>query len=339
MAFGNRILTTTQDKMGAVLVDTVLNSNVFAGKMLKSAKPWRGEKMKFPIKFQKNTTGGSFAGFDTLSTSATNNRVNMEYSPKNYSIAVALPLDELSVNATEEKIIDLASIEVQSAAQDMADDVGTLFWSDGTGNGSKDFLGLAAIVDDGNTVATIGGLSRATYTTLASTVTASSGTISLAKLRTLYNAVSSGSVRPTSAYCTEAVFGFYEALLQPQEHINKTEDMMKSKMAGGSGFSTLFYQGIPVFADEKATSGAFVFLNENFIDWYALPFAKTQPVKYKSQDIAGNDYSSVLGLGFSWSDWIIPANQAAVVGHVYLAGELVTTDPKRHGKLTSITGV
>lgn len=338
MAFGNRILTTTQDKMAPILVDTVLNSNIFAGKMLKKAKKWSGEKMKFPVKTSKNTTGASFSGFDTLSTSATNNRVNMEYSPKNYSIAVALPLDELSVNATEEKIIDLASVEVQSAALDMADDIGTLFWADGTGNGGKDFLGLGAIVDDGSSVATIGGLSRSTYPTLAGTVTASSGTISLAKLRTLYNAVSSGSVRPTSAYCTEAVFGFYESLLQPQEHIMKTDSVMKNGMVGGTGFSTLFYQGIPIFADEKATSGAFVFLNENFVDWYALPFAQTKPIQYKAQ-IDGLDSSSVMGLGFSWSDWIIPSNQAAVVGHVYLAGELLTTDPKRHGKLTGITGV
>jgi len=338
MAFGNRILTTTQDKMAPILVDTVLNSNVFAGKMLKAAKPWRGEKMKFPVKTAKNTTGASFSGFDTLSTSATNNRVNMEYSPKNYSIAVALPFDELSVNATAEKVIDLASVEVQSAALDMADDIGTLFWSDGTGNGGKDFLGLGAIVDDGSSVATIGGLSRSTYPTLAGTVTSSSGPLSLAKIRTLYNAISSGSIRPTSAYGTEAVYGFYEALLQPQEHIMKTDSMMKSGMAGGTGFSTLHFQGIPVFADEKCTSGQFVFLNENFIEWYALPFANTKPIQYKAQ-IDGVDTSSVMGLGFSWSDWIIPSNQAAVVGHVYLAGELVTTDPKRHGKLTAITGV
>lgn len=338
MAFGNRILTTTQDKMAPVLVDTVLNSNVFAGKMLKKAKPWSGEKMKFPVKTAKNTTGASFSGFDTLSTSATNNRVNMEYSPKNYSIAVALPFDELSVNATSEKIIDLASIEVQSAALDMADDIGTLFWSDGTGNGGKDFLGLGAIVDDGSSVATIGGLSRSTYPTLAGTVTSSSGTLSLAKMRTLYNAISSGSIRPTSAFCTEAVFGFYESLLQPQEQIMKTDSVMRNGMTGGTGFSTLFYQGIPVFADEKCTSGQFVFLNENFIDWYALPFANTKAIQYKAQ-IEGVDTSSVMGLGFSWSDWIIPSNQAAVVGHVYLAGELLTTDPKRHGKLTAIAGV
>ena len=57
------------------------------------------------------------------------------------------------------------------------------------------------------------------------------------------------------------------------------------------------------------------------------------------QDIDGNDYSSVEGLGFSWSGWIKPSNSASVVGHIYLGGELCTWNPKRHGRLTGITGV
>ena len=36
--------------------------------------------------------------------------------------------------------------------------------------------------------------------------------------------------------------------------------------------------------------------------------------------IKGNDYDAPLGLGFSWSDWIVPANAGAVVGHIYFGG-------------------
>lgn len=79
--------------------------------------------------------------------------------------------------------------------------------------------------------------------------------------------------------------------------------------------------------------------NEDYIDFYALPLALTEPVNFKSQDVKGNDYSSVKGLGFSWSNWIKPSNQAAVVGHIYLGGELVTSGPRFSGRLTGITGV
>ena len=79
-------------------------------------------------------------------------------------------------------------------------------------------------------------------------------------------------------------------------------------------------------------------LNEDFVDWYALPYYNAKAIGYKSQ-IEGNDYDAPVGLGFSWSDWIIPANSASVVGHVYFGGQFITTNPKRHGKLTGVTGV
>lgn len=341
MSFGNRVTTTTQDKLMPKVVDTILNSNVFATRMIGRAKKWTGEKMKFPIKYKKNVTGGSFAGFDTFSTNATDNRVNLEFTPKFYEIAVSLPLDELSVNATTEKVIDLAKVELSSTAQDMADDIGDLFYGDGTGNANKDFLGLGAIVDDGSSVATIGGLSRATYPTLQSTVTASGGTLSLAKMSTLYNDVTSGSQKPTIGISDEAVFSLYEQLLQPQERIAKDVSMMKDAkgMTAGTGFTGLFYKGFAILADEKATAQTLFFLNEDYIEWRALPVSMTQPVQFKSTDIEGNDYSSVTGLGFSWSGWIKPTNAATIVGHVYLGGELLTDNPKRQGKLTGITSI
>lgn len=338
MSFSNRVLTTTQDKLVPMVVDTILNSNVFASRMLSRAKKWSGETMKFPIKYQKNSTGGSFSGFDTFSTAASDTRVRLSFDPKFQHITVALPLDELSVNATEERVLDLAALEMQSSAQDMADDIGTAFYADGTGNSNKDFLGLGAIVDDGSSVATYGGLSRSTYSTLNSTVTASSGTISLAKMATLFNAVTSGSQRPTLGLSTEAVWALIEQLIQPQERIVKDVGMKKD-LTLSTGATGISYKGMPIIADEKCTSQTLFFVNENFLDFYALPMAGQKPAKFKSQDIEGNDYSEVMGLGFSWSDWIKPVNSASVVGQIYLGGELISANPKRHGKLTGITSV
>lgn len=217
----------------------------------------------------------------------------------------------------------------------------------GTGNGSKDFLGLEAIVDDGTNAATYGTLTRASYDPLDSTVTASSGTLTLAKMATLYSDAASGSVSPTASYVTEAIFNFYEELLQPQERITKTVSMMKGRSrglnsggyTGGTGFTALTYKGMPVLADEKCTAQVMYFVNEDFLDFYALPFAMNHPVKYKSQDIEGNDYSEVMGLGFSWSKWIRPINSASITSHIHLSGEFLSANPKRHAKLTGITGV
>lgn len=351
-ALGTRVTTTTQSKLMPKVVDTILNSNVLATRMLAKASKYNGERMKFPVKYQTNSTATSFSGFDSFSTSASTTRVNLEFVPKFSQITVALPLDELSANATEEKIIDLAKLELASSAQDFADNIGTQFYGDGTGNGSKDFLGLEAIVDDGTNAATYGTLARSTFTTLKSTVTAAaSNKISLAQMSTLYNSASSGSQTPSLGLTTEAVFALYEQLLQPQERIAKTVSMINTQggnhsmgvpggdFVGGTGFTGLYFKGFPILADEKCVSGNLYFVNEDFLDWYALPVAMTTPIQYRSQSIDGNDYSDVTGLGFSWSDWIKPTNAAAIVGHIYLGGELISANPKRHSKLTGITGV
>ena len=339
-SFGNRVTTITQDYLAPKLVDTVLNSNVGLTRFISAAKKWRGEQMKYPIKVSQNSTGSSFSGFDTFSTSASNTRIKLAYDPKFYKITVTLPLDELSVNATEDKVLDLAAIEMSSSAQDMADDLGTIFYSDGTGNSGKNPLGLGALCDDGTNVATIGEQTRATYSTLCSTVTDSGGALSLAKMTTLYHAIQSGTQKPSIGLTTQTVFGLYEQLLNPQERIVKDISTMKGGLTGGAGFTGLWFKGFPIIADEKCTSDYLYFLNEDYIDWVALPVWGTEPIKYKSDKIEGNDYDSIpKGLGFSWSGWIKPSNSGTVISHIYMGGNFITTNPKRHGVLTGITSV
>lgn len=335
--YGQRIQTTVQTSYLPYVVDTILNGNVLFTRIVKGSKKWNGRTLRAPVKISKNTTGTSFSGFDTFSTAATDNRQNLEFTPSFYQISVALPGDELAVADTEEKVLDLMKLTIQSDSEDMADDLGTIFYADGTGNGSKDPLGLGALVDDGSAVANIGGLSRSTYPTLQSTVTASGGTLTLAKMDTLHSAVTSGSQSPTAWYTTETAWNFYGQLLRPQERITKTAGTMKG-MVGGTGFSALEYSGKPVLSDEKCTSGVLFALNENYLNFHALPFFNAKPIGYKSQ-IKGNDYSAPMGLGFSWSDWIVPANSGSVVGHIYFGGQFITNNPKRQGKLTGITGV
>ncbi|WP_457635789.1 phage major capsid protein [Persephonella sp.] len=336
----NRVLTTTNTRLLPKVVDTVLGSNVFATRMLSNAQKWIGEKIKKSLKISKSSQGGSFDNFDVFSTNAEDTRRNLEFEAKFYRQTVVLPLSEISKNkADEQRMIDLIAVEMASSAEDMADGIGNLFYGDGTGNSGKDFLGLEGIVDDGTNVATYGGLSRATYSTLNSTVTASGGTLSLAKMATLYSSISSGSVKPTLGLCSETVFDLYEQLLQSQERIAKDVPAMRNGLTGGTGFTGLYYKGFPILADEKATAGTLYFVNEDFLEFRALPVAMTEPINFRIRDIEGNDYTNVNGLGFSWSGWIKPTNQASVIGHIYLGGELWSSNPKRHGKLTGITSI
>ena len=342
MAQPNMLTTVTNQTLAPEVIDTILDSNVGLTRFLMRTKAWKGETKKVPIKYQKGVAGSSFSGMDTFSTAASDTRINMSFTPKFYEKNCAIPLDQIWINesAGEAKILDLAQIEMASAGEDMADSLGNLFYSDGTGNSNKDFTGLAAMVDDSSNVVTYGGLSRSTYVTLKSTYTSASSTLTLAKMATLYAAIKSGSIKPTVGLTTEIVFNLYEQLLQPQERIDKDVPMMKGKMTAGTGFTGLFYKGFPILEDEKCTSGYLYFLNEDFIDFYAVE-AKTgvESVKFKVTDIKGNDYSNVEGLGFKWSNWIKPINQASVVGHFYIGGDFICNNPKRQGVLYSITTV
>ena len=341
VALGNRITTTTQDYYLPKVVDTILNGNVFATRMLRASKEWRGNQIKKPIKYQKGVSGGSFSGLDTFSTTASDTRVNLVYDPAFYEINVTIPLKEVWTNAASnpEQVLDLIEVEIEGRAEDAADEIGTMFYSTGTGNASKDFLGLEAIVDDTTNVTTIGGLSRSTYTTLKSTVTASGGTLTLAKVDTLFSAITSGAQKPSIGYTTETVWDLFSQLFTAQERINKDVQMIKNGLTTGGGATAIVYKGVPFLADEKATSGVLYLLNENYLDFFAMSTKEgTEPVKFSSQ-IEGNDYMAPMGLGFSWSGWIKPTNAAALVGHMYLGGELISWNFKRHGKLTGITSI
>lgn len=343
MAASNRVDVITNNLINKGIADTILGGNVYTVRTLMATKAWKsGKTWDKAIKYQKSTTGGSFSGLDLFSTSSDDNQVKFAFDPKYFEQPVNLIGTEVARNKlTGAMVEDMMSLEVQSKLEDALDSIGTLLFSDGTGNSSKDFLGLAALVDDGTTVATLGGLSRSTYTTIKSTKTASGGTLTLAKMATLNTAISEGAqLNPTLNVTTETVADLYEQLLQPQERISKDVSMMKGGLTVGTGATGFHYKGRPLLADPKATSGVLFMLNEKFIDFFAFPYKPfgEQELAFEAK-FEGTVYSEVKGLGFTVSEWLKPDNASAATKHIYLGGEQVCWNPKRSGKLTGVTGV
>lgn len=336
------LTVTTQDKMLPMVVDTVLRENVGLSRILGAAKngKWEGETMKKTIKVSKNTTGGFFTGYDILDTTATDNLQQLSFAPKFRYKAVSLAGTDLMVNGVSStKVIDIAAQAMESTAMDLADDMGTDFY---TGLGTGDTMnGLANIIDDGGDAATYGGLTRATYTTLNATDTASSGSISFVKMTTLYNAISDGSQTPTLGLTTREIFALVESLFVSQENINKTIPEIKGGLTNGGGYTALYWKGVPIVADRKAVSGYFYYVNENFLDFYALNPEGAQALgfesfKYKAVH-EGSGAEPAMGHGFSWGGWKKPINQVAVVSQILFAGNFISWNPRRHGRLTGIT--
>ena len=356
MTFGNRVLTITQDEIIPSAVDVILGGNWITYRALFSGKKWNGYRLSRPLKVAKSTLGGSFSGLDPHSTATVDTRVTMYYDPRGYEMPVSIPGIEKAVNRTEAEVINLVKIEVESATEDALDDLGDMFYGNGTGNSSKDFLGWDALIDDGTSVGTLGGLLRTNYDPyLDSTRTASGGTLDLDKLATLTSAVSAGSSqknRPSVFVSNETVSDLYESLLTPTVRANyesfglpvmthtSKAPIRSSELKGTAGFMSLTFRGIPWIADEKSTAQTLWAPNENYMFWYGLSDPDLKPINLGTgtMETPYEEFPS-KNVGFQWTGFMRPINQYGEVAHMYLLGNYVNWNPKRNGRLTGITGV
>lgn len=343
---GVNITTTTNQYLAPAWVDQVLRDNFFFGKILEKTEKWNGSQMLFPIKYQKGVGSVAFNGFDLLPITQQPVSVNMTFFPTFVATNVALAGSDLSVNKTQMQTLNLMQVMMESRAQDAADDIGNFLQGDGTSFGGKAPMGLAGIVDNGSTLASYGGLSRATYPGLNATVTASGGTISLLKVRQLWNAISDGPIRPDTILTDYTTWAYFEQLLTPFQRNTLTnfeaKSMKSPKTATAGGYADLVWDGMEIYRDKKIVAGNFYMLNTDILKFHGLNWWEGTKVSPKAKDIEENVYEDSMyapGNAFTWTGWIRSYNQGAINGFMIFGGQLICTDPFRNGVLTGIAGV
>jgi hypothetical protein len=333
--------TTTNQYLAPAWVDQVLKDNFFFGEILANTEKWNGSQMLHAIKYQKGVASVAFNGFDQLPTSQQPVTVNMTFYPTFVATNVALSGSDLSINKTPLQTLNLMKTMMKSRAQDGADDIGNFFQGDGTSFGGKAPNGLANIVDNGTVASTFGGLSRATYTGLNSTVTASSGTISLLKVRVLANAITDGRVAPDFALTDYTTWSYFEQLLQPFQRNTYTDFQ---NMDAGTGYKAkgIIWDGLVIYKDKKVVTGNFYLLNKEFLKFFGLNWWEGTAVSLEDKNIQGNIYNynpANATKAFTWTNWIKAYNQGAVNGFMIMGGQLVCTNPSRQAVLTGVLGV
>lgn len=339
---GVNVTTTTNQYLAPFWVDLILRDNYFFGKMMQKTKKWNGSQMLFPIKYQKGTSSVAFNGFDLLPITQQPVSVNMTFYTSFVATNVALAGSDMSINATPMETLKLMKVTMESRSQDAADDIGNFLQGDGTSFGGKAPMGLTGAVDNGTVLANYGGLSRAAYNGLNSTVTASGGTISLVKVRTLWNAISDGPVIPDFIITDYTTWGYFEQLQTPFQRNNQDFSPSQRTVASTSGYSEQRWDGMIISRDKKVTSGYFYMLNLKYLEWYALKWWEGESVSPKAKDIEGNVYQDKMyapGSAFTWTGMIRAYNQGAVNGFMILGGQLINLAPFRNGVLTGVTGV
>jgi len=357
-SFGTRVTALTQNWLLPKVVDNTLNGNIIALRLIGNAKQGKGTSIDRAIKYQNSGTATSFFGLDTFTSVPLDTKVTLSYDMRGVRIPLAVSGMEAVANAVSEtQVTDLIKNTVEESETELVDAVGDMAYSTGTGNSNKDFLGLGAIVDDGTDVSTIGSLSRTTYSVLNATRTASGGTLTLAKLATLFSAVSSGSSSSTSTLMTsnETVWDLYEQLLTPtvRENYSMLGTLTMGQSGGASreqglkgtaGFVAVTYKGIGWVRDEKSTSQTVWMLNENRLDyhgWDAKGMFGYNSIKMGSTTFEGlyaetpmSNYS-----GFNWTGFRAPTNQFSGLADIIILGNFLSWEPRRQGRLTGVTGV
>ena len=323
-----------RDALAQVVAGSLV-ANPLARILLKNSEAWRGgEKFKQPIKYKANGTFRTFRGLDTLDRSRQDTVVNMEFDYKNAAVSINMAADEMAIAKSDTSITDKVKAKIEEAGLDLEQSLGTVFYGAGAGN---DFEGLGNIIDDGTTAATIGGLSRTTYTALKAIVEASGGTLTAQLMSDVWNQVSDAGIQPDYLFADSTVASLVEKILAT---VNQHLSLGKGVGDYHMGATSMHYKGAPVLIDKSATSGSLFFVNSKNIR-----FVRVAPLTEQGEVAIGvkiTEFDQVpegdmANLGFVYAPMQRSFNQQAYSGDILLRGNVVPKDPGRHGKITGIT--
>lgn len=273
-----------------------------------------GAKIQVPLIYGLNSTAGSYAGYDSIPTTPQEGITSALYDWKEFATSIAISGAEEAKNRGDAEVIDLLAAKV-TQAEETTTEVLDYTWlrSDGTGNSSKDMLGLLGLIA---TTGDIGGIPAADTTLDAagasitywqSFVDSVAEPLTLAKMAKGYNSPSVGNHKPDLVITTQILYEKYESLLQPNERFTN------SKLAD-AGFDNLMFKGTTIFWDDYTTSGVMYFVNSKHL------------FLIRHSDV-----------WFTHTPFVKPHGQNARYSQILLMGELVVNNRQRQGKLTAKT--
>jgi len=274
-----------------------LEDNVFSARplvfFLKQAGQIRqiggGNKIVLPLIYAQNSTAGSYQGYDVIATTPQDGISAAEYDWKQYAVSVSISGIEEAMNSSEQEVIDLLEAKVMQAEETVMEQMDSMFFGDGTGNGGKNWNGLANLVNQNAT--TVGNIDPAANAFWQSNINTTAEALTIARMETLYNTASVGNDRPNVVLTTQALYEKYNGLLQPQLRYTDTR-------TADAGFENLVFHGAPVTYDTYCTAGVMFMLNSKYLRlvghkdvWFKpTPFVRpeNQDARYMQMLVYGN---------------------------------------------------
>jgi len=249
------IASTTLKNYVPKLVDNIFTARPLVY-FLKQAGQIRqipgGERIVIPLIYGTNTNVGSYSGYDTLTTTQQAGISAAEYTWKQFYAGITISGIEEAQNSGEAAIIDLLEGKIMQAEESITEAMDIMFFSNGTGNGGKDWNGLLNLLYDNSPAfgtAVVGGIDGSTETFWRSYHDNTAAALTIAAMATAYNTASVGNDQPNVILTSQVLYEKYETLLQPQLRFTDTK-------TADAGFQNLMYKGAPVVYDANLSAGA-----------------------------------------------------------------------------------
>jgi hypothetical protein len=293
------IITTTIQARGSALADNVSRNNALLMKMRErgNVKPFSGGNVILEeIMYNDASTlnAGSYSGYDTIDITPNSPISAAQFDIKQYAAAVSISGLEMLQNSGKEQIIDLLEGRIAVAEAQLQNQISAGLYSDGTGNGGKDIVGLAAAVSTSPTSGTYGGINRATWTfwrNVAFDATTDGGAAATAaNIQSYMNRVAVQLVRGTDRPdIIVADNNYYRAYLESLQAIQR----ISSETSGGAGFTSLKYFGAGFNCDVYLDGGIGGSAPANRMYFLNTKYLKFRPHRDRNFTPIGGDRQSV----------------------------------------------
>lgn len=356
MANSQDLLDIVLDDIAPKVVDTVLTSNIALQVLQSRIVKITGKNKQYPVRVSKQNNATAFDGFDLLNTNYVNKNNKLTFLPKNVTIPVVLADTDIASSQGTQAVIDFTIEQTEEAAQELAEFLGWLLYLDGTTYSGKapDWFRSAI-----KTSWTYGWLDYGTYTTLQATVnsTTALASLTITLLDDMYRAISSGNNVPTHIITTKTIFQKIKTLLTITNFASSGQlgstmgealvwagsliPWARPGLYGNFWFTELFYNGMPIIADEQCPAGYLFMLNINTWDLLVQEMPSSQgytPIMIQSNVITGQYDINVEKKfnGFSRSPAVRAINQLGTVAHIVFRWNLVCNNPKRNGMFSAL---
>lgn len=316
------LLTTTLMKVlnSGALQDNVFDNDVVLQWLRGSGRVKvveGGERMRVGILHGKNTTAKWYSDYESLDTTAQAGMTSAFYNWKQASASISVHGRELRSNKGPSRLTNLQQEKMGQAAMSLSDIIATGIFSDGTGTGSKQLTGFAAMLETSpgtTSYASVPTANTQWVNQVAATVGAAATNL-LPNMRTVFNSCKQGkggaSSSPDFMATTQTIHESLEALIFPQVRYGPNP-------GGGAdtGVEKLIFKGVPVEWDAYATAGELHMYNSKHLFFFVHSDA---------------NFAMAEG-GFQK-----PINQDALVTQIFFQGNLATDNRRKMGKLTGVT--